>query len=594
MKISHEWLQRYFEKELPDAQALADALTFHAFEIESIENDILDVKVTANRGHDCLCHRGIAKELSAILRLPMKSDPLRAVTNLEASPLGSVGVSVDDSNLCPRYIAGYIKGVAVGPSPEWLRKHLESIGQKSINNVVDATNFVMFSIGQPLHAFDVGKLEQKDGTYAIGVRKARTGEQVHALDGIKYELANSMLVITDENGKEPIGIAGVKGGMPASIMTATKDIIVESANFDGVSVRKTAQQLKLRTDASSRFEQVISAELAAYGMHAVTDLILEIAGGELVGFADAYPQVQQQKSVSVEATQINVILGSQLSDADIADALTRLDLPFTMMADAFVVEPPFERLDLLIPEDIAEEVGRIIGYDKIQPAALAPLQKKPEVNKNFYASERMREEYVAQGYSEVFTSVFADTGERVVANKVDGVRPYLRTTLIDGLKDALERNDRNKDLLGLPEVRLFEIGIVWKGGKEMTVLGTADKAGVREEPLPAHKAHAYEALPLSHAQRFHSFSRYPFITRDIALWVSQGTIEQDVLQVIRSNAGELLVRSEKFDEFKKGERTSFAFRLVFQSFDRTLTDLDANERMESISNALKAKGFEIR
>src|SRR3989338_2892249 len=166
MKISRAWLQRYFEKELPSAEALADSLTFHAFEIESIENDILDVKVTANRGHDCLSHRGIAKELSAILQLPMKSDPLRHDVQLEPK-YADISVHIENAALCPRYIAAYIKGVKVGPSPEWLRKHLESIGQKSINNIVDATNFVMFDLGQPLHAFDAGKLHKKISIRAL-------------------------------------------------------------------------------------------------------------------------------------------------------------------------------------------------------------------------------------------------------------------------------------------------------------------------------------------------------------------------------------------------------------------------------------------
>src|SRR3990167_7003736 len=157
MKISRNWLQTYFEKPLPEAQALADALTFHAFEIESVENDILDVKVTPNRGHDCLSHRGIAKELSAILEMPMKADSLREAVSLEPRT-GEVAVAIE-TPLCPRYIAGYIKGVKVGPSPDWLRNSLESVGQRSINNVVDATNYVMFNLGQPLHAFDAGQLK---------------------------------------------------------------------------------------------------------------------------------------------------------------------------------------------------------------------------------------------------------------------------------------------------------------------------------------------------------------------------------------------------------------------------------------------------
>ena len=598
MKVSREWLQRYFEKPLPDAEKLADALTFHAFEIESVEKDILDVKVTPNRGHDCLSHRGIAKELSAIVNVPMKGDPLRMEVSLTPTT-NEVSVSIDETQLCPRYIAGLIRGVKVGPSPHWLRNFLESIGQQSINNIVDAANFVMFSLGQPLHAFDAGQLSKKEG-YAIGVRRAKVGEKLLALDEKEYVLAENMLVITDRHAEAAIGIAGVKGGKPTGISETTTDIIIESANFDGVSTRKSASALKLRTDASSRYEQVISPDLCAYGMRAVADLILELAGGEIAGFVDEYPTKPERKAVSATTASINGILGSALTDADVGNALQRLDLRFTRSDDAFVVEPPFERLDLTIPEDIAEEVGRIVGYDTIKPSELPPLSKKPEINPDFFAAERAREDLIAKGYSEVCTSVFAEKGERVVANKVDGVKPYLRATLVDGLTDALERNRRIKDILGLNDVKLFEIGAVWKGGKETTMLGTADEKGVREELLEkVYRGDAsiqlgYEELPLSSAERYQPFSKYPFIVRDIAMWVSAGTEEEDVLDLIRKNAGELLVKSHLFDQFEKGERMSLAFRLVFQSFDRTLTDFDANERMESMSAALKAKGFEIR
>jgi phenylalanyl-tRNA synthetase beta chain len=595
MKISRQWLQKFFDTELPDAQLLADALTFHAFEIESVENEVLDVKVTPNRGHDCLSHRGIAKELSAILDVPMKQDPLRVPVSLEPKT-DTVEVAISEPALCSRYIAGYIQGVKVGPSPAWLRECLEAVGQRSINNVVDATNYVMFHLGQPLHAFDAGKLSQKDGAFSIAVRKAKKGERIIALDGKEYDCDASMLLITDAHSGMPIGIAGVKGGAPAAINEETTDIIIESANFDGVSVRKTAAALRLRTDASSRFEQVLSPELSAYGMNAAAELILELAGGKLAGFADEYPTKQDTMHASVTTSQVNSLLGPTFRDEDVAECFRRLDLPHTQTAEHFEVRVPFERLDLSLPEDLVEEVARIKGYDLIPSEELPPLSDVPAVNANFYAAEKKREELLTEGYSEVFTSIFAEKGDRVVANKVDGVRPYLRHTLTDGLKDAYERNVRNKDLLGLPDVKLFEIGTVWSKGKEDVYVGRVDKNGVHEELLSPNslKVSAYEAVKVSDTVRFKSFSKYPFIVRDIALWVPEGTSAEEVLGIIRSHAGELLVRSEKFDEFKKADKVSYAFRLVFQSYDKTLTDSEANTRMESIYTAVKEKGWEVR
>ena len=594
MKISYEWLQTFFEKPLPDVEAVGEALTFHAFEIDGIENGILDVKVTPNRGHDCLCHRGIAKEVAAILDLPMQNDSLRQKAEL-GPKTDTLSVTIQDALLCPRYIAGYMRRVKVGPSPDWLRKSLESIGQRSINNVVDATNFVMFNLGQPLHAFDAGKLQQKDTTYAIGVRLAKDGEKIIALDEKEYALSSNMLVITDAHSDTPIGIAGVKGGMPASITTDTHDIIIESANFNGPSVRKTAAGLKLRTDASTRFEQEISPWLCVYGMKAVVELIQKIAGGEIVGFSSDYSIEPEKHSVAARLEKINGILGSHMTSEEAGDTLRRLDLSHTQENGSIDVHVPFERLDLNIEEDVVEEVGRIHGYDKVQPQELPMLPKKPEINDDFFASEHVREDLIAKGYSEVYTSVFAEKGERVVANKVDGVKPYLRTSLIAGLTDALERNRRIKDVLALKDVKLFEIGSVWHQGHETVMIGTADEKGVREEELvAASTGDSYESLPLSSAERYQPFSKYPFISRDVAMWTPAGTKEDDVLALIRSHAGELLVKSYCFDRFEKGDQTSLAFRLIFQSFDKTLTDFDANERMESISSALQGAGFTIR
>lgn len=604
MKISYNWLNNYFENKLPPVDVVADALTFHAFEIDGIDahgsDSVLDVKVTPNRGHDCLCHRGIAKEVSAILKLPMTAshDPFAHTPDF-SKKTEEISVSLR-SPLCKRYIAAYIKDVKVGPSPEWLKNSLEAIGQKSINNIVDATNMVMFNLGQPLHAFDAGKLERSQDTedrppYKIEVRAAKAGETMLALDGKEYTLNESVLVIADVNKDEAIGIAGVKGGMPAGISDTTTSIIIESANFDGVTTRKTASALKLRTDASARFEQVISPELAAYGMQQVVETIQAVAGGEVAGFVDVYPEPQTQTFVSVTLEHINRVLGVELTGADVADVFQRLGLPYKEEAGVFEVQPPFERLDLAIAEDLIEEVGRIIGYDKVPATPLPTFPKKPEINPEFYAAEKAREELIAQGYSEVFTSVFAEQGERTVLNKVDGVKPHLRADLKTGLLDAWNKNLPNKDLLGLKEVKLFEIGMVWAGGTEETHIATVDAKGtVDEKKLEPTSAEAYDAHQLSDAERYEAFSRYPYIVRDIAFWTPAGTDEEALMKDIEEKAGELCVRISLFDRFAKGDKTSLGYRLIFQSFERTLTEAEVNQIMQEISRILVEKGFEVR
>ncbi|HWO07497.1 MAG TPA: phenylalanine--tRNA ligase subunit beta [Candidatus Paceibacterota bacterium] len=594
MKVSRNWLQNYFADPLPSAEKIADALTFHAFEIEGTEragsDDVIDVKVTPNRGHDALSHRGIAKELSAILQLPMKPevDPFAKKPDF-SKKADAVSVTIEDAGLCRRYIAGHITGVTVGQSPDWLRQSLESIGQRSINNIVDATNLVMFDIGQPLHAFDAAKL----GSLQIGVRHAREGERLDALDDKTYALTTAMLVITA--GDVPVGIAGVKGGKPTGIDETTTDIILEAANFNGPTMRRTAAALKLSTDASQRFQQVLSPELAGYGMQQAVELITAIAGGEVRGFVDEYPNPAKPQRVSFSATQTSKLLGISVSPDDIKAALQRLDFAFEESRGAFSVDVPFERLDLTIPEDLIEEVGRLIGYEKIPAQELPASPKSPAPNENFAKAETIREQLLEKGYSEVYTSVFADKGEVAVLNKIDSVRPFLRSNLLDGLTEAVKKNIPHKDLLGLREVKLFEIGTVWKDGKEeVHVASVGEKEKPEERPLADIEAGSTGELPLSKAERYYPFSRYPSITRDIALWTPADTDKGDVRHTIVNTAGPLLVRIDFFDEFKKDDKISYAYRLVFQSPEKTLTDDEINGQMDEVYAAVKSKGWTVR
>lgn len=604
MNISRNWIQHYLSQPLPDTQAIADALTFHAFEIEGIDtiddDEIFDIKVTPNRGHDCLSHIGIAKELSAILKNPLRHerDPFATIPVL-APTTTRVSVTIHEPALCRRYIACLITDVEVGESPQWLKESLEHIGQRSINNVVDATNYVMFALGQPLHAFDAGRLVEGSDGYAIGVRLAKAGEVLLALDDKEYTLGASDLVIADNANGLPIGIAGVKGGMPASITTDTRTIILEAANFVGPHVRRSARRLGLRTDASTRFEQDVSPELAGYAMHQVAQFITDIAKGTLEGFVDVYSSAPALRSVEVTTGVVNRLLGTTLTGADIADAFARLGFAYKEELDTFSVVVPFERLDITIPEDLIEEVARIVGYDTIPVTPLPATTAEAHVNPSFYWSEQVRQQLQEEGYTEVLTSVFADEGERVIANKIDSVRPYLRTSLVPGLRAALEKNSSYKQLLGMGQIALFEIGTVWQGGMETLMVGTArEGAEVTEKPLDSY-VHAdtpkeYELLPLSQTSRVQPFSRYPYIVRDVALWVGSDTSSDAIEAVIRTNAGDLAQKVYLFDRFEKAGRMSLAYRIIFQSFERTLTEDEVTAIMDRVYVALTQQGGEIR
>jgi len=630
MKVSHDWLQSFFEKPLPSAEEIERALTFHSFEIEGVENSpagggsdsVIDVDVLANRAHDCLCHFGIAKEISTVLSIPLAHDPFARKTELSPES-NMIDISVESSSQCPRYAAAVIRGIEVKDSPEWLRNRLEAIGQHSINTVVDATNYVMFHLGQPLHAFDMDKLADSDGNASISVRFAKEGERIILLGGDEHELSEEMQLITNALTDAPIAVAGVKGGVAAEVDSKTTNIIIESANFDPVVTRKSAQALKLQTDASKRYENEISPELVGAGLSMVVELIQQIAGGVLEGFADEYPQKVENWEVKMRASRLNSLLGTNISNPEIEDIFTRLNFEYERDGDdTYVVTPPFERLDLQIEEDLIEEVGRIFGYENIPERAPEAFEME-SINKDFYYAERIREALRHAGYSEVYTYSLVATGEIQTENALASDKQCLRPTLAFALESALERNARMLPVLGADAVRIFEIGNVFKKEGEHMALAIASTNGTEDaqkavedvlgisitwsgegnvqecllsallKKLPDPEK--YADAPVIQKHSYTPFSLYPFVLRDIAMWTPEGTTADAVLATVTEEAGELLVSATLFDEFSKDGRTSFAYRLAFQSHDRTLTDEEINQIMKKVEGTLNSmEGFEVR
>lgn len=630
MKVSRTWLQKFFEAPLPPAEALADALTFHSSEVEEIEGDTLDVKILPDRACYALSHRGIAGELAAALDLPLKDDPYAAP--LPTYPAAGISVTVCDDQLVPRYMAAHMKGVKVESSPDWLREALESIGQRSINNVVDATNYVMLHMGQPLHAFDAAKLSQENGGYAITVRKAREGEKLTTLTGEEYVLPEGTLLIADAVTDTGLGIAGIKGGKHAEVHEGTTDLIIEAANFDGTQVRRAAQALKLFTEASTRFQNRPSAELVPYGVRDVLALIQEIAGGEVIGVTDRYPVPQETPSLTVSLDRINGVMGTSYSTDDVAKAFTRLGFSYEQKGDEFTVIPPFVRRDLTIPEDLAEEAGRILGYENIPGT---PLPPNPDAtNQDRYRGiERIKDVLLERGYVEISTPSFTEAGDIELANPLQMDRPFLRPDLAGNMRNALLRAKREapRTLGPEPWLKLFELGNIFtKDGEHLalafgyeTLAGKASKTALDEDidaltegipgltlTKPAHDGTVVE-IPLAGVDLeaagkgyvpkelilgpFQPYSIYPFALRDIAVWTPDGTEESEVALLIQKEAGDLLLRMDLFDQFDKDGKTSYAFRLVFEAPDRTLSDADLDPLMERVTTTLNAhEGWKVR
>lgn len=327
MKISYNWLASFFDTEIPDPYKVQELLTMHSFEVESLEklldDHILDVKVLPDRAHDCLSHWGIAKELSALSGIPVRQDLFH---DIDLQFTDKVFAEIEDPKDTMRFLASLVRNVEVKESPKWLSLALESVGQKSINNVVDVTNYIMLAYGQPMHAYDTGKLKEEDGHFVLRSELAGKEEMFCALDGKEYAIAPDMLVIRDGSSQKTLGIAGVKGGEASKIDPATKNIILEAANFNPSFIRKTSQRLKLRTDASERFEKEIIPELALRAMKEALYLLLEIGGSNVRvdGISDAYPKRRSPYRIGLGMKDVQRKLGITISEEDLVNILEKL------------------------------------------------------------------------------------------------------------------------------------------------------------------------------------------------------------------------------------------------------------------------------
>ncbi|MGH7775745.1 MAG: phenylalanine--tRNA ligase subunit beta, partial [Candidatus Dormibacterales bacterium] len=326
---------------------------------------VMEAEVLSNRP-DCLGHMGIARELAAAARRPLKQDFMPLFTG-GVDPPGTelVEVVIEEPSLCRRYIGAPVSGVTVQASPPWMRRRLRAAGVRPINNVVDVTNYVLLEYGQPLHAFDLARLAGP----AVRVRRAREGERLACLDGETRALDPTILVIAD--AERPIAVAGVIGGEESAVTGGTREVLLESANFDGPAVRAAARSLGLRTEASARFERSLSPELALAGARRAAALLSEVAGGSVHReWPDRYPRPQQPVAVRLRPERVDDLLGVHVPLEESESILQRLGFHLRVGEDgAWDVLPPVFRLDVSIPEDVVEEIGRIHGYERV-PATL--------------------------------------------------------------------------------------------------------------------------------------------------------------------------------------------------------------------------------
>lgn len=399
------------------------------------------VDVTPNRG-DLLSHIGIARELGQLAL------PKSAKLNYKGTKAGRIAISIDDPDLCLRYIGVAIEGAKIGPSPEWLASRLRAIGARPINNVVDVTNYVLHEFGQPLHAFDLDRLAGEQ----IIVRRARTGEKLETLDGEERKLETSMLVIAD--GERASAVAGVMGGRDSEVTGATTNILLECALFEPKQVRKTRNALCLSTDASYRFERGVDPDMMIAATERAVQLILEVAGGKVAGASDVYPAPVQPVEFYVRPQRVKQVLGADLSQSDIADLLRPIG--FEVNHNGHVKVPGHRRYDVLREIDVVEEIARRYGYDNF-PTELLPFRPSAVPEDALAELEnRLRELLVGHGFLEARTSAFApeEEGDVALMLPLSSAESALRRALLPALFKRVEYNLNR----GVRNVRLFEIG----------------------------------------------------------------------------------------------------------------------------------------
>lgn len=429
-------------------------------EVLNLKKEIIEFEITPNRP-DCLSVEGLGRETAVSLGKEFKNihknlDELNIENKKE---IGGLKVEIKAPDLCYRYVARVVKNVKIGPSPEWMRKRLNACGMRAINNIVDITNYVMLEMGQPMHAFDINSVEGKH----IIVRRAEKNEEITTLDEQKRNLNEDMLVIADE--KKPVAIAGVMGGLNSEIENNTEMVVFESAVFNGGSVRLTAKEVGLRTEASSRYEKGLSPENALRAANRAVELVKLIGAGEEVeGVIDVYPTKQKENRIEIDPDRINALLGTDITRDEMNNIFKNLGIK----VEGNIAIPPFFRQDIEGEADLAEEVLRIYGYDKLNSTLIQAETTVGGKNRTQKMEDNLKNLLKNKGFSEIYTYGFINEKDLEKCNikeenKIKILNPVseefniMRPSTIPSMLNAISFNFAQKN----EDVRLFDISRVY-------------------------------------------------------------------------------------------------------------------------------------
>src|SRR5712692_6250233 len=471
MKVVYNWLKDFVDV-TSTPQELASRLALSGTNIAGVENGahgaVIDAEVSSNRP-DCLGHFGIAREVSAVYKIPLKPISPKP-PEIAAKATDAVRVEIQSPELCGRFTARVIRGAKIQPSPQWLKDRLEASGVASISNVVDISNYVMLELGHALHTFDYDKVRDQK----IVVRRAKPSEKIRTLDGVERALDPGICMISDGDGSRAVGIGGIMGGAETEISFSTKNVLIECAWFEPVAIRRAARFLKLHTEASTRFGRGADPEMAELASRRAAELILQLAGGELLaGLVDIFPGKRAAKKTRVTRAEILRVMGADVPDKDVEASLDALGFaPLRIdqnrgaegsLLAAWECTQPSWRAEVDREIDLIEEIARIYGLNKFPPRLPAARQGAARLP-HYEAETRLRERLIGLGYREILTIPHV-AEERDALFRPDGVSParlsnplseeanVLRSTGIVTMATALEWNLNH----GQRNARLFEI-----------------------------------------------------------------------------------------------------------------------------------------
>ena len=421
---------------------------------------VIEIDVTPNRP-DCLGVLGVAREIGVLNKTSLKKPAIKIIEKSSTNIADVIEVVIKNPESCPRYAARFIAGVKIAPSPHWLIKKLEAVGLRTINNIVDVTNYVMLETGQPLHAFDYDLLEDQK----IIVRHAKAGEKFTTLDEKEHTLTDTSLLICD--GKKPVALAGIMGGLNSEISKKTTNVLLESAYFDPINTRKTSKSLGITTDSSQRFERGVDPDGQIYAVDRATQLIHQLAGGEVArGFIDCYPHPIPKRKIKLRSGRVNHLLGTAIGKEEITDILDRLEFKTKVGKNVIDVDVPSFRVDIEREVDLIEEVARVYGFDRFDEKTCSTISLIQSENKVEKFNQMLRDISFGMGYNEVLThslinlnwaKKFTDYSAIQLRNPISEDLGTLRTSLIPGLLQVAKWNINHY----LTDLKLFELGNIF-------------------------------------------------------------------------------------------------------------------------------------